>query len=226
MERRHGLLAPQSAAQRNEKMTRGTLSALTDQEPLFRDLAPAGCYVALRVGFLAPEDEFNLFPSAWTRHYTIQAFGLRDPLIRWAATANGATRWSAVHLPDEAGVLADYRRHGLRFGCVIGLPARTARSRKRSFGLFARSDREMTNHEIATLRATIAELHAPNRDALTPSQAEVLRMLSEGVRYKEIAHRLGITEGAVKARFKAACDRLGARTAVQAANIAQRRGLL
>ncbi|MGP3697969.1 LuxR C-terminal-related transcriptional regulator [Rhodobacter sp. NSM] len=218
--------AKKGAGRRMKKMTRGSLSALSDQEPLFRDLAPGGCYVALRVGFLSPEEECNLFPSAWIRFYTVNSFGLRDPLTRWAATANGAVRWSAIHVPDEAGILASYRRHGLRFGCVVGFPARTARSRKRTFGIFARGDREMTNAEIATLRASLAELHAPNREALTPSQAEVLRMLSEGVRYKEIAHRLGITEGAVKARFKAACDRLGARTAVQAANIAQRRGLI
>ncbi|AXQ95188.1 LuxR C-terminal-related transcriptional regulator [Cereibacter azotoformans] len=207
-------------------MTLRSFSALTDQEPLFRDLAPAGSYVALRVGFLAPEEESNLFPSEWIRFYTTHAYGMKDPLTRWAATANGATRWSSVTLPDEAGVMAAYRLHGLRYGCVIGLPARISRSRKRTFGIFARSDREMTNAEIGALRASLAELHAPERDALTQSQAEVLRMLSEGVRYKEIAWRLGITEGAVKARFKAACQRLGARTAVQAANIAQKRGLL
>jgi aldose 1-epimerase/LuxR family transcriptional regulator len=77
----------------------------------------------------------------------------------------------------------------------------------------------------ASLRA--AHFHVPQDDqALTRAQTDALRLLSRGMRLKEIANALGISESAVKARLKSAVARMDARTPVQAASIASQRGLL
>ncbi|MCE6957539.1 LuxR family transcriptional regulator [Cereibacter sphaeroides] len=192
----------------------------------FATIAPAGAYVALRIGFFAPEEEHNLFPTAWIETYTAAGYALRDPLMHWAIRTEGTIRWSAICLVDTVGVLAAYRSHALRFGCVVSLSARSSPVRKRSFGLFARSDREFTDEEIRQLWQRVAQLHGIGVDPLPKTQAEVLRMLTEGIRYKAMADRLGISEAAVKARLKSACARLGARTPIQAANLAVSRGLM
>ncbi len=47
-------------------------------------------------------------------------------------------------------------------------------------------------------RVTVPELQMPNRNALTPRQEEVHRLLSQGMSNKMIAGALGISEGTVK----------------------------
>lgn len=51
-------------------------------------------------------------------------------------------------------------------------------------------------------------------------------MLSTGMRYKQMAYALGISESAVKARLKGAAQRMNAKTAAQAASVAASRGIL
>ncbi|MCE6967174.1 helix-turn-helix transcriptional regulator [Cereibacter sphaeroides] len=201
-------------------------ATLTDHTAFFRQLAPAGAYVGLRIGFYAPEEEINLFPASWVVTYTARNFALKDPLTCWAAANEETRRWSAIDAPDPAGVMAEYRRHGLRFGVVVSLGASVLSHRRRSFGVFARSDREMSDAEIQELRDRLAELHEAAVHPLTATQIEVLQLMTDGIRYKEMAFRLGISEAAIKARLKGACAKLGARTPVQAANIALTRGLL
>ena len=65
------------------------------------------------------------------------------------------------------------------------------------------------NSEVASIRTaieaalhgrriTVPELQVPNRNALTPRQEEVHRLLSQGMSNKMIAGALGISEGTVK----------------------------
>lgn len=207
-------------------MQSSTVPPLADHAALLSEIAPAGCYIALRLGFLSAEEELNLFPPSWVRTYAAATYSFKDPLILWAMQKEGIFRWSKIDTPDPFGVLPVYRKNGLHYGCVVSLPAKTSPANRKSFGIFGRSEREYLDHELDELARTMEKLHMQPRPELTPTQAEALRMLIAGDRYKVIADRLGITESAVKARFKSACDRLGARTAVQAANIAQSRGLL
>ncbi len=85
---------------------------------------------------------------------------------------------------------------------------------------------EFSDAEIVDLRELLTTLHVNEPQSLTESQVEVLRMLSTGMRYKQMAYALGISESAVKARLKGAAQRMNAKTAAQAASVAASRGIL
>lgn len=191
------------------------------------DLAPAGYYVALRVGFHFPTEELNGLPDAWVREYTRQRFMIFDPINHWVYASTGAIRWSEITLPDPRGVLKAATRHGLKYGIAVSHFDREAGG-QRSFGHFCRSDREFTDAEIAHLRAELELRHtrlAPPAN-LTAAELEVLRLAKDGLRQKQIAHTLGVSEGAIKQRLKNAREKLGAATATQATSIATAFGLI
>lgn len=188
-------------------------------------LSPAGYYIALRVGFYAPERELNTFSPDWTDYYTRHGLALVDPYMQWCQRNTGVARWTAVDLPDPVSVSAAYRKFGIMFGAsvaIIGSPSVP----KRSFGVFARPEREFREDELALLQSALDQLHGAGVDVLTPAQAAALRLLSQGKRQKEIAALLGISISAVKARLKSASERLGASTPIEAASIAAGGGML
>jgi LuxR family transcriptional regulator len=201
---------------------------LADCKTVFAGIAPAGFYVALRLGFLSPEEEMNTFSAEWIDHYTSRGLALHDPLMRWVYSNTGTARWSSVQCEDLMGVLAFYAAWNMRFGAVVCISATEARPR-RTFGYFARTDREMSQIELQELEARLRSLHFhdPNQhERLTRAQCEALKMLSQGKRLKQIAQELDISESAVKARLKSAMISMDARTPAQAATIASNRGLL
>jgi two-component system NarL family response regulator len=61
---------------------------------------------------------------------------------------------------------------------------------------------------------------------LTPRQLDTLRLVVAGLSNQEIAQRLFITEGTVKAHVKAILAKFGARDRAQAAAIALKRGIV
>ena len=191
------------------------------------DLAPAGYYVALRVGFAFPMEERNALPRDWVEHYTHHRLMMYDPVIRWVYANTGAARWSEIALDDPRNVLGMARDHGLTYGVAICCYDGNAEG-QRSFGTFARSDREFQDDEIATLSAELDFLHgrsAPPSN-LTRAELEALRFVKEGMRLKQIAHELGVSEGAIKQRLKNAKLKLGAATSAQAAALASDYGLI
>jgi LuxR family transcriptional regulator, quorum-sensing system regulator SdiA len=201
---------------------------LADCTEFFASLAPAGHYAALRLGFFSPEEELNAFDPRWVNHYTVHGLALHDPLMRWIYSGSGARRWSELTVPDPMGVLGAYAAFGMRYGAVICVTADEERPR-RTFGYFARPDREFSAAELSELEATLRAAHFHDSEAdqpLTRAQTDALRLLSRGMRLKEIAYALNISESAVKARLKSAVARMNARTPVQAASIASQRGLL
>lgn len=193
----------------------------------FASLSPVGYYVALRIGFAFPLAEHNALPNGWVDFYTRQNYMLDDPVMRWLHSHSGAVRWSEIRLPDPRGVMKEARRHGLRFGAAICFDDPGPKG-QRSFGSFARADREFTDDEIAVLAAKLEWLHvamAPPTN-LTKAELEALRMVRDGLLVKEIANRLGVSEGAVKQRLKNARLKLGAKTGRQAVSAATGYGLI
>lgn len=193
----------------------------------FATLAPAGYYLAVRVGFAFPEYEENTLPRTWVWVYTRDALMLHDPVTRWMYENAGAIRWSEIALDDPRSVLERAADHGLRHGaavCVLD----DARPGLRSFGSFAREDREFTAAELAALEAQLARLHSEGalQATLTDAEVETLVLIRDGLLMKEIAFELGITESAVKQRLKSAKSKLEARTATHAVALADRYGLL
>ena len=192
-----------------------------------KELAPAGFHIALRIGFAFPLEEENTFPDSWIAHYSQQRFMLYDPVIRWVYQHTGYARWSDITLDDPRRVVAQAQTFGLRFGAAVSYVDDTARN-LRSFGSFARGDREFNDLEMRLLSAFIARRHSETAPPsnLTVAELEVLRMIKEGKRIKQIAHDLHVSEGAIKQRLKNAKLKLNAKTGPQAAALASQFGLI
>jgi LuxR family transcriptional regulator len=152
---------------------------------------------------------------------------LLDPVMKWVYQNRGVCRWSEVALPDPADVLSAAARHGLRFGAAVAI-SQEDQTGQRSFGSFARSDREFTDEEMVILEAEVRALHlsrAPPTN-LTRAELEALRMVKDGLLMKEIAGLLGVTEGAVQQRLKNAKIKLNATTSSHAVSMATGFGLI
>lgn len=200
------------------------LQAMTDQISL---LAPAGFYVALRVGFSFPEEEHNALPETWIEFYTTHGLVVHDPAMKWVYGNTGAIRFSELTVVDPHQV----RAHGTVFGLSHGLAVShmtKADKGRRSYGLFFRDDRDFESAEIEVLSGLLERLHVGRDEEpnLTAAEIEALKMQSEGLRLKQIAARLGISESAVKARLNNVKRKLGAKTQSQAASIAASRRIL
>lgn len=190
-------------------------------------LAPAGHYLALRVGFAFPLEEINGLPAEWVDTYTRNRYVLFDPVIRWCYQNTGIIRWSEIISNDPHGVLARAAAGGLRYGAAAAV-LDDAAGVQRSLGYFARGDREFNEGEMAQLLAHLVRLHDAHRPptSLTEAELEALRMVRDGLRLKQIAHDLGVSEGAVKQRLRNAKTKLGAATSTQAAALASGFGLI
>lgn len=190
-------------------------------------LAPSGHYLALRVGFAFPMEEVNRLPADWVEHYTAQRLMLHDPVIRWVYSNTGSIRWHEIALDDPMHVLLQARDFGLRHGVAVSAFDNNSLG-QRSFGLFVRGDRTFTDAEMRILTEHVHRLHAFRAPPtnLTAAEREALGMVKDGMRLKQIAFRLGVSEGAIKQRLKNARRKLGAQTGAQAVTLATEFGLI
>ena len=77
------------------------------------------------------------------------------------------------------------------------------------------------------LRSTLGvERAARDGEALTPREAEVLRLIAEGLGNKQIAARLAISEHTVKFHVASVFAKIRASTRAEAVMIGARRGLI
>lgn len=189
--------------------------------------APAGYYVAIRVGFAFPLVEHNQLPTAWVREYTTSGLIVHDPAMAWAYRNCGVARWSELGQPDSQGVLELAKNHGLNFGAVASCVDGHDPS-QRSFGFFCRSDREYSTPELDWLAQAVLAYHTANaRPAnLTTTEIETLGLVKNGLLMKEIACVFGVSESAIKQRLKSARTKLNAKTGSQAAARATMLGLI
>ena len=191
------------------------------------EIAPAGYYIALRLGFAFPVEEINNLPSEWVTHYTQQRFMMFDPVVRWAYANTGMIRWSEIDEGDPRGIMKQAHAFGLRFGAVISVFDGGADG-TRSYGSFSRNDRELTDIEVKILHAYLSRRHAEMAPPTNLTDAEIVALakVKDGLRLKQIAFDLGVSEGAVKQRLKNAKAKLDANTSTQAAAIASQHGLI
>ncbi|WP_255552277.1 autoinducer binding domain-containing protein [Maritimibacter dapengensis] len=176
--------------------------------------APAGYFLALHIRFAAPIMMFRTYNKAWTDHYSQSAYALRDPMIAFGVSQTGATRWSAIPIPDPFGIMTEAAQFGLSYGVCISCGPVTSRT---VAGL-ARDDREFTDEEIAAATGLVLRLHHQSEppDHLTRAEKEALEVIARGDRYAAGAEKLGISESALKARLSTARSKLFARTTAEA----------
>ena len=137
-----------------------------------RAISGSGYYIALRVGFAFPLEEVNELPTAWVNHYTKLRFMLQDPVIRWIYSNTGTVRWSEIGIEDPLRVLDQAQTFGLRYGVAVSCVDENTDG-QRSFGHFARSDREFEADEIAALYAYILKLHREKAPPTNLTDAEL-----------------------------------------------------
>lgn len=190
-------------------------------------IADAGFYLALRVGFSFPEEELNALPANWVEFYTAHGLVVHDPALKWAYGNCGALRMSEIALPDPQQILARAKVFGLRHGAVVSVVTPADRGR-RSYGLFYRAQQEFSDADLAEVQEMLRALHlgGASEPGLTAAEVEALQMQATGLRLKQIAGDLGISESAVKARLNNAKRKLGARTLAHAASIAAGRRII
>lgn len=206
----------------------GMNTGLEIETEMFEEFSPAGHFLALRIGFAFPMFEQNLLPRDWVETYSNKGYVLADPVMNWLYSAtSGAIRWSEIDIPDPRGVLDEAAHYGLVFGVAVCCRDIGAHG-QRSFGSFARGDREFNSSEIDALEHNLRTLH----DSLVPptnltrAELEALGMVKNGLLMKEIADLLGVSEGAVKQRLKNAKNKLNAKTSTHAATMATTYGLI
>lgn len=190
-------------------------------------IAPAGFYLAIRVGFAFPVAEANTLPSEWIRRYTQRGYMMQDPVMGWVYSNTGAIRWSDLEFRGPSNVIQDARNFGLKYGLTVCCTS-MGDNGLRSYGNFTRSDREFSDEEIHILKSRIENFHqtyAPPKN-LTKAEIEVLVMIKDGLLMKQIADELGISLGAVKQRLKNVKSKLRAKTSSHAAALAIQFGII
>ncbi len=202
------------------------MNRLVDPEE-FSQLAPAGFYIAIRVGFAFPVAEHNFLPESWIREYTVSGLMVHDPAMSWAYRNCGVARWTSLCDVDNQGVLNLAAVHGLNFGAVASCTDKGDAS-QRSFGIFCRSDREFHDTELGALYRLLRGSHEAyaRPKNLTAAEIETLGLVKNGLLMKEIAGLLGISESAIKQRLKNARMKLNAKTGSQAAAKATMLGMI
>ena len=194
---------------------------------MFQTLAPAGFYAALRVNYAFPAFEINKLPCEWVETYSRRGLVVHDPVMRWIYANSGILRWDELALPDPEQVLDLAQSVGLRYGLTISIN-RPCDKGQRSYASLFRADREFTPLEIGRAELTLLAAHeeAGAPSGITPASLEALRLKAQGMRLKQIAAHLGISDSAVKARLLSAQQKLGAKTAAEVLAIAAARRLL
>lgn len=197
---------------------------LTERLTALDKIANRGYFAAFHIRFAAPLFSFQSYDTAWTDHYTAQAYAMRDPTIAWGFSTEGITRWSDIKSLDPFGIFDDAARYGLKYGVVVSVGMVTSRT---IVGL-ARDDREFNPSEMVEISSIIQNLHEHTEppDSLTTAQIDALRLIAEGERHTAAAANLGISESALKARLTGARKRLLARTTAEAIQRAKEYRLL
>lgn len=193
----------------------------------FQALAPAGYYIAIRVGFAFPMIEHNRLPATWVREYTASGLIVHDPAMTWAYQNSGVERCSALGENDTQGVLELAKNHGLNFGAVASC-IDEGDSGQRSFGFFFRSDRDYQIAELDRLNSSLVASHRAHARPknLTAAELQTLGLVKNGLLMKQIACVLGVSESAIKQRLKNARLKLNAKTGSQAAASATMLGMI
>lgn len=203
------------------------MSKTVEVKRLFAKLdaaSPKGYAAGLHIRFAAPLISDSTYDEKWTEHYTMNAYGLRDPIIGWGLSCEGVIRWSELELPDPFDIWGQAAEYGLKYGLAISCGPMQSRT---IVGV-AREDREFTIHEAEHIAGIVRTLHeiAEPKTELTKAQLQALRCIADGDRHAAAAAKLGISESALKARLVSARDRLLARTTSEAIQRAKEYRLL
>lgn len=190
-------------------------------------LAPVGLQISLRIRFGFPLNSINTYPPDWIQKYTELGLMMHDPNMKWAYENTGVCRWSSLVSEDTHSILKMAASYGVKYGATISCRTE-AEEGHRSIATFGRADREFEDAELMHLHKFVQGLHdsATPPTNITDAEIEALLLLKRGLIIKEVAVELNISENAVKQRLSNARRKLGAKTTIHAASLAQQFGLI
>ena len=192
-----------------------------------KSLAPAGLQISLRIRFVAATNTINTYPAEWIQKYTELGLMMHDPCMKWVYENTGTCRWSSLASKDTHSILRMAAAYGIKYGAAISCRTETEAGH-RSIATFGRADREYDDTELTHLYRFVQKLHdaATPPNNITEAEIEALLLLKRGLIIKEAAAVLNISENAVKQRIRNARRKLGAKTTIHAASLAQQYGLI
>lgn len=177
-------------------------------------IGPVGYAVMLHLRGLSCRMVDRTYPQEWVEHYNANGYALRDPIVGWCLEHVGIFRWSDPAVPDPYGIMGKAAEFGLRYGAAVSLGPRNCRS---IFSV-ARADRELLPKELEELERLGRHIHQllPRELELTVKQIEAIECVAAGMRMKQAAAFIGISDSALKFRFRAIREKLSARTNAEA----------
>lgn len=188
---------------------------------------PKGYFIAYDVKGAAPAATQISYPKEWYQKYEDESYVMDDPTVRWGLANTGWERWSSLPqeffvTPRAQLVMDDAASFGLKFGIVMVIESNQPDPKKTFFGA-ARSDREVSNAEVATILQTLESITKAldSFTNLTTDERIVLELRGQGQSVKEISQNLKISAATVKNRLHSGQKRLNAQNPTQTLLLAQ-----
>lgn len=179
-------------------------------------------------------------PEHWWEEYSALARGRFRPVLFLASSSLTAYTWTeARRLFQPIGVdqssLDLALKHGMRDGFTCPVGGRWVVgfwSRRELSNVLTRPMRIVLYAAASFAALRLEQLVAPDptifgtRGHLTPRELAVLRLVSTGAAFREVAQALGLGEETVRSHLKKAQTKLGARSRTQAVAEAMRQRLI
>ncbi|WP_053101186.1 autoinducer binding domain-containing protein [Candidatus Rhodobacter oscarellae] len=137
-------------------------------------MAPAGMALGLHIAFTAPRFMIQTYPRKWLEIYNAKGLLYHDPVVQWGFQNNGTIRWRELAEDDPKDVMGQASRFGMTHGVMVALSS----SNIRSFGGFARSDRDFLDVEIDELESIVNQLHHAT-EHMSDEDIQALRDMSD-----------------------------------------------
>ena len=179
-------------------------------------------------------------PEGWWQEYDALARGKFRPMLFLAASSMGMYTWTEVRRMFQPIGIDNWTydlalKHGMRDGLSCPIGGRWVLafwSRKELSNVVTRPMRIVIGAAASFAALRLEQLAAPDLNSigthtrLTPRELAVLRLVSTGAQFRDVAEALGLGEETVRSHLKKAQSKLGARNRTQAVAEALRQHLI
>jgi DNA-binding CsgD family transcriptional regulator len=179
-------------------------------------------------------------PESWCEEYQAIARGKFRPMLFLAASSMAMHTWTEIRRMFQPIGIDNWSydlalKHGMRDGLSCPVGGRWVLvfwSRKELSNIVTRPMRIMICAAASFAALRLEQLADPDPNAigphvhLTPRELAVLRLVSTGAQFRDVAESLGLGEETVRSHLKKAQSKLGARNRTQAVAQALRQHLI
>ena len=140
------------------------------------EMSPGGFAIPLHIKYNAATFLFQTFPEKWVNFYSRKGFAIRDPAVHWGFANTGFVRWRELAENDSTGIMEQARLYGLTYGFTASIH----NDHSRSFGGFARADRDYLDVEIDEIVDRLEDLNVLTAgiEVLSAKDTDALRKMS------------------------------------------------